>query len=145
MATSQIIVSGTITQSPPPVTGTTIAASPVGTVPAGTTQIPILLTPSPKQSLKRASGNKVLSSPSSFQTLSGLGSTDDVTNCDTLYLKCDANILVQLTVTNPAGGTFVSTVSLYGTLIQEFATNAYLVGIALQGTANVEYIISGPS
>ena len=145
MAVAQLIVSGTITQSPPSVVGTTISASPLGTVPAGVTQIPLVLSLSPKPSAKRASGNKVLNSPSSFQAISGIGPTDDVVNCDTLYLKSDSNILVQLTIVNPAGGTFTSTISLYGMMMMEFATNAYCTGISAQGNANLEYLFSGPS
>lgn len=143
---SQIQVNGSITQSPPNVVGTTISAWPNGTVPAGTIQIPLLLTPSPKQSARCAKGSRVLNSPSSFQVISGLGATDDVTTADTLYLKCDGPIQLQLTMVNPAGGSpIVSVVNLFGSCLLEFPSAGYLTGLAAQGNANLEFLISGPA
>lgn len=143
---SQLLVSGSITQGPQSVTGTTVQATAVGTVPAGVTQIPLLLTPSPKQSSRRSSGNKVLASPGSFQTISGLGATDDVTTADTLYIKADGPVQLQLTQQNlNTGSPVVSVVNLYGTMLLELPTGGYLTGLAAQGACNLEYLFSGPA
>ena len=145
MSTAQLILGGTITIAPPSVVGTTISASAVGTVPAGTTQVPLQLTPPTKQSGVQTHKKKTLSSPSSFQVMTGIGATDDVTTADTLYLKADGPIQVQLTMQNPAGGSpIVSVIPLYGSLLLEFPTPGLLTGISLMGSCNVEMLASGP-
>ncbi len=145
MATRQLLLAGSITVSPQSVVGTTLSSSPLGTVPAGVTQIPFSATPSPKPSSRMGGGSKVLSSPSAFQTISGLGPTDDVTTADTIYVKSDAPIQLQLTMQNLIGGTVVSVVNVYGTFWIELPPNGYATGLAAQGNANLEVIISGPA
>ncbi len=145
MSNAQLILGGTLTLAPPSVVGTTISASPIGTVPAGTTQIPVQLTPGTKQSGVQTHKKKTLNSPSTFQVMTGIGATDDVTTADTLYLKVDGPIQVQLTMQNPAGGSpIVSVVPLYGTMMLEFPTPGLLTGLSLQGSCNVEMLASGP-
>ncbi len=146
MATRQLLLAGSITVSPQSVVGTTLSSSPLGTVPAGVTQIPFSATPSPKPSSRMGGGSKVLSSPSAFQTISGLGPTDDVTTADTIYVKSDAPIQLQLTMQNLGGGSpVVSVVNVYGTFWIELPPSGYATGLAAQGSANLEVIISGPA
>ena len=122
MPSQVLVLSGTLTVSPPSVTGTTIAASPSGTVPAGVSQVPLATNPPTKQSaVQTGLRHKSLNSSGSFQILSGLGATDDVTTADTIYVKSDAPIQLRLTQVNPAGGSpIVSIVNLFGMLFQEF-------------------------
>jgi len=142
-----LALSGSLTASPPSVTGTTLQPTPAGFVPQGVSQTPLALNPSTKQSaVQTGLRHKSLSSPSSMQAISGLGTGGDVTTADTLYLKSDAPIQVQLTQQNLAGGSpVVSVVNLYGTLLLEFPPSGYLTGIEAQGTANLEILISGPA
>jgi len=148
MGQAQIIVSGTVTVMPLTVAGTTTSVSPQGSLPAGSVQIPLSTTPSPKPSNRRAVGSVYLQSPSSFQTLHGVGTSENVTTGDFLLLTTDGPIQLQLTMQDYAAagvGTTVSTVYVYGQLHLELPPSGYLVGLAAQGTANVEYTISGPA
>lgn len=144
---SQLQINGSLIQSPPSVVGTTVSAYPSGVVPSSVSQEPIALTPSPKQSpVCTGLRHKYLNSPGSMQVLTGLGTNDDVTNADTLYLKSDAPILVQLTNANPAGGSpLVSIIPVFGTILMEFPTPGLLQGISAQGSANLSMLVSGPN
>ena len=142
----QLRVSGQIVQSPSCVQEAPSYACAGIPVPAGVTSIPLSLTPTTKPSVKHAGGNKALSSPSSFQAIGGLGATDDVTMADTVYIKSDAPVQIQLTQQNLAGGSaVVSVVNLGGSGLWEFPVGGYLTGLAAQGTCNLEYLISGPA
>lgn len=147
MATRQLLLSGSITVSPQSVVGTTLAASANGTVPAGVTQIPFAATPSPKPSSRMGGGNKVLNSPSAFQSISGLGPTDDVTTADVLFVKSDGPVQLQLTQQNLStpGGFITSVVNLFGTTWIEFPSGGYLTLLSAQGACNLEVLISGPA
>jgi hypothetical protein len=143
--TRQLLLSGTLTVTPPNVVGTPTSAFLSGFLPKGTSQIPISSTPSPKQSVKMSGGNKSVNA-SSFQTISGLGATDDVTTADTIYLESDAIMQVQITQQNPAGGSpIVAVLNLYGSMWVEFPATGYATGLAAQGVGNLEVLISGPA
>jgi hypothetical protein len=146
LQTRQLILSGTLSVTPPSVVGTPTSSFPFGFIPKGTSQIPLATTPSPKQSVKMSGGNKSVASPGAFQTISGLGATDDVTTADTVYIESDAIMQIQITQQNPAGGSpIVSVVNLYGTMWIEFPATGYATGLAAQGTGNLEVLISGPA
>lgn len=140
-------LSGSLSVTPPSVTGTTLAASPNGTVPAGASQVPLVLNPPTKQSaVQTGIRHKSLNSSGGMQVISGLGTGDDVTTADTLYIKTDAPITLQLTTQNPAGGSaLVSVVPLGGSAVWEFPFGGYLIGLSAQGVANLEILISGPA
>jgi hypothetical protein len=144
---AQVLVSGSLTVSPPTVVGTVLSSSPLGTVPAGVSQVPLVLSMSPKQSaVNTGLRHKALNSPSSFVTLSGLGASDDVTTADTLYLKSDSAIQIRLTMQDPAGGSpIVSIETLIGLKVQEFPQAGYLTLLEAMGIANLELMISGPA
>jgi hypothetical protein len=148
MATAQLILSGTLTLTPTAVVGTTTSVSPQGTVPAGTDQIPLVLTPNPKPSAKRANGNKLSTSAyGTFVAVSGIGATDNVQTADTLLVTTDAPLQLQLTLQNLAAGgvgTVTSVVSVYGTQLFQFPPAGLLVGLAAAGSGNLEYLASGP-
>ena len=147
MSSSVIQISGQLTQSPPGVTGTTIGAGlGQGGVPQSVSQEPLALSPPVKQSaVCTGLRHKSLNSSGSFQTLTGLGTSDDVTTADTIYLKSDAPIQVQVTQQNPAGGSpIVSVLNIIGTYLQEFPAGGYATGITAQGIANLSVLFSGP-
>ena len=148
MGQAQLTLSGQVTVMPLTVTGTNAAVGPQGTLPAGTTQVPLSTTPSPKPSNRRAVGSTYLSSPSAFQTIRGVGAGDDVATADFLSVTSDAPVEVELTMQDyDAGGagTTVSVVYLYGSMHLEFPSSGYLVGLRAKGAANLEYLISGPA
>jgi hypothetical protein len=146
VAGAVITLGGSLTVSPPTVVGTVVSSSPANTVPAGVSQVPLTLSVSPKQSpVNTGLRHKLLASPSSFVTLSGLGSGDDVTTADTLYIKSDAPIQIRQTMQNPAGGSpIVSIETLGGVKFQEFPASGYLTLLEAMGSANLEVFISGP-
>jgi hypothetical protein len=126
--------------------GTQTSASPGSALPAGTDQVPLTVTPSPKPSAKRANGNKYNSSAfGTYVPVSGIGASDNVTTCDTLIVTTDAPIALQLTLQNLGGsGTITSVVYAYGMQILQFPPGGYLVGLAAAGSGNLEYVLSGP-
>ncbi len=126
---SNVVLSGSIT------------AGPVGSsgFPAGVASFAIGTTPDPKGFTVSASGVKLLNSPSSFQALPGLGTGQDVTNADFLYLKANSSVVVRIT---QAGGS-VQLITIQGTLILEFPATAYLNLVEVEGSATLEYFISG--
>ena len=140
MAANIITLTGTLNQAP------TVVVAAQTTIPSTVRQIPLVTNPNPKQSAKCANGNKFVNSPSSFQTLSGVGATDDVTTADFLWLKADAAIQLQLTQQNLNGGANITQiVNVLGNFMCEFPTGGLLLGVAIQGSANVEYLASGPT
>ncbi len=120
----------------------TISAGPQGSsgFPAGIASFAIATTPDPKSFSVSASGIKALNS-TSFLELAGLGTDQDVTNCDFLYLKATSPITVRLT---QAGGD-VQLITIQGTLILEFPSTAYLNLVEIKGSSTVEYFLSGPT
>ena len=137
MSSANLTIAGTITQAPIAVTDQTF--------PAGTTQIPLVSNPSPKVSAQRSSGSRNISSTASFTPVSGVGPTDDVTRGDFIYFKCDAPCQLQLTQADPAGGADIaSIINIQGLCMIEFSPSGYLKTLAVKGTANIEYLISGP-
>jgi hypothetical protein len=141
-----LTLSGSLSCAPPSVTGTTLQPTPQGFVPQGVSQTPISLNPPTKQSaVQTGLRHKSLSSPSGYQTISGLGTGDDVTTADTIYVKTDAPILLRVTQVNPAGGTTVSVLNLFGTYLQEFRSDGLATLLEAEGTADLEVLISGPA
>lgn len=120
-----------------------ITAGPAGGsgFPGGIASFSLATTPDPKGFSVCAHGQKLLSSPSSFQTVPGLGTGQDVVNGDFLYLKSNAPITVRLT----QAGMSVQLVGLNGTMILEFPATAYLNLVEVEGSASIEYFISGQS
>jgi hypothetical protein len=147
MATAQLILSGTLTLTPQSVVGVTSSVSALGSVPGGTDQVPLALSPNPKPSAKRANGNKFSSSTyGTYVAVTGIGASDNVTTCDTLLVVSDAPIALQLTLQNLGGsGTITSIVPIQGMQLFQFPPGGYLVGLAAAGSGNLEYLASGPA
>jgi hypothetical protein len=146
MAAAQILLTGTLTLTPQSVQGTTTSVSAQGTIPAGTVQTGLATTPNPKNSAKQARGYKTNTSAyGTYVALSGVGATDNVTTADTVYIRTDGPVQVQLTIQNLGGsGTITSVVPVYGTFLWEAPSGGYCTGIAIAGAADVEYVVSGP-
>jgi hypothetical protein len=147
MATAQILLNGTLTVTPTSVLGTVTSASQQGTIPSGSVQVPLSTSPNPKPSAKQTRGYKTSSSAfGTYAALSGVGASDNVATADTLWMRSDAPLQVQLTLQNLGGsGTVTSVVPLNGTMLLEFPFGGYCVGIEVAGAGDIEYIASGPA
>jgi hypothetical protein len=144
LATLQIIVNGSITVGPQGATSTYGGVIPV---PAETRQIYESTSPSPKPSAKQGGGSRFNQSAlGTFIPITGLGTNDNVTTCDFLYIKTDAPAQLQLTMQNLQGGSsVVSVVNIVGEQKYEFPPSGYLTGLAIAGSCNYEAFISGPA
>jgi len=135
----QIVITGSVVVGP---------ASPVsdGAFPSSIDTVQLASTPNPKQS-QVCSGtiSRFLNVASpSWATLSGVGAADTVTRADTLYLRCNSPIKVRLTQADKDGGAdIVSIVEVHGVLLQEFPQNGCLKLLEAQGSATLEYFVSG--
>lgn len=106
------------------------------------------LTPSPKV-WSAASGvlqRQVSQAAPGFLALSGVGPTDTVQRGDTLYFRSNGPVVLRLSYvdpTNPLGPPLQAVVPVQGLLLQEFSTPSPLVGLEVQGSAQIEYLITG--
>tara|TARA_Y100000034_G_C6819181_1_gene368767 strand:+ start:274 stop:462 length:189 start_codon:yes stop_codon:yes gene_type:complete len=60
-----------------------------------------------------------------------------------LYFKSDAPLTLRLTTDDGAGGDVVAVVPIHGLAIMEFNSTNFLKTLEAQGTAKVEYFLSG--
>jgi hypothetical protein len=86
---------------------------------------------------------RVLSSPSAFVTLDGVGAAATVTQGDFLYFKCDGQLDLRLTQDDGASGTTVQVVPVHGIVILEFPSTKALELLEAQGSGKIEYLVSG--
>lgn len=118
-----------------------------GSFPSGNTSIPVSLSGgSCGKAINVETGAMLanVQSPSSFQALPGIGSAGPVTQAVTLYINSPTQVLVQLTMANPAGGSdIVSVVPLQGIALWEFPSNGYVKSVGVQGASTVQYYASG--
>lgn len=112
--------------------------------PAGSLNIPLALSCTPK-AYAVATGNVVnVQSPSSFEAIPGIGAGGIVTLGSTLYVKTSQQVLMQLTNANPAGGAaLVSVIPVVGLQVMEFPSNGSLTGLAFEGSGTIEYWVGG--
>lgn len=85
-----------------------------------------------------------LASPSAFVVLAGIGATQPVTRGDFLYLRCDSAITLRITHDDGAGGSTVVSIPVHGLYIYEFQDTKFLKALEAQGSALLEYFVSGP-
>lgn len=101
--------------------------------------------PKPAQAMT-GSMQRLLISPAAFVMLSGIGATDNVQRCDTLYFRADAPMKLRLTFADPAGGAdIVSVINVQGSYFMETPPNGYIKTVEAQGSARIEYAASGLS
>lgn len=104
--------------------------------------------PSPKP-FSTASGvltRRIAQAAPGFVPLSGVGPTDTVQRGDLLYLRSDSQLLVRMSQTdplNPLGPALVRDLIVSGLLIVEFPSASPLVLLEAQGSATIEYLITG--
>lgn len=82
----------------------------------------------------------------SFATLQGVGTGDAVERGDLLYLRSDAQLLLRLSQTDPLaplGPPLVRELFTVGLVIVEFPASSPLVLLEAQGSATIEYAITG--
>jgi len=81
----------------------------------------------------------------SWVTLSGVGATDTVTKCDTIYIRSNGPLTMELTTDDGTGTNtnVVSLIPLNGLALLEFNENKWLKLVRLSGTATIEYFACG--
>jgi hypothetical protein len=110
--------------------------------PAGIVNTQFELRP-PNKSAAVSTGMQVrnLNSPSSYATLSGVGSDDAVTQGSFLYIRTQTSMLFRLTTNDTVD--VVSVIPVDGLCIIEFPAGKYLELLEAQGVGVVEYFASG--
>jgi hypothetical protein len=135
----QVAINGTILGGP---------VSPGAGFPQAIFTAVLATTPSPKP-FSAASGvltRRVNQAAPGFLTLSGVGPADAVVRGDTFYLRSDSQLLLRLSQTdplNPSGPALVRDVYVSGLCIIEFPASSPLVLLEAQGSATIEYLITG--
>jgi hypothetical protein len=114
-----------------------------GTFPASVFNTPLILTPNPKPwQVAEPTLTRRVSSPSSYKTLSGVGTNDTVTEATFIYLRTDANLLVRITQTIATVPT-TAVHSIRGLCILEFPDNEPVTLVEVQGTATIDFFAQG--
>jgi hypothetical protein len=114
-----------------------------GSFPSGVTNIPFGLNPPCNgKGYSVTTGVQVanVASPSAYASLGGIGSGGPVTHCTTLYLRVVTAVSVQLTFAN---STTIILPGVFGLLLLESAAGDEITGVAVEGTATVEYAAFG--
>lgn len=116
------------------------------TFPAATFSVPLRMSTTPKP-FGVATGvlTRNVASPAAYLTLSGIGAADTVTKGDVLYFKASGAVDLRLTTDDGAGGDVVAIVPVQGIVILEFSSSKYLKLVEVQGSASIEYFMSGQS
>jgi hypothetical protein len=86
---------------------------------------------------------RTVNSPAAYLTLDGVGETATVTQGDFLYFKSDGLMLLRLTQDDGAGSTTVQVVPVHGLVVLEFPSSRALELLEVQGTGQIEYLVTG--
>lgn len=116
--------------------------------PSALMNVPLATNPTPKPFSK---GTGVIQSAVStaspaFEPLSGVGPTDRVRQGSTLYFRCDNQLLLRISQTDPLAPSdppLQRLVYVQGLCIIEFPNGSPLVLLEAQGAATIEYLIVG--
>lgn len=111
--------------------------------PSSQSQVPLASYPAQKSSaVDGGFQHQNVSSPNAFVALSGLNTTDAVSQADTLYFKCQNPM--QIRVTFAGNSPTVSVLFVQGTVIIEAPTASnYMTLLEVMGTGPIEYLVSG--
>jgi len=112
----------------------------------GVSNIGLNLFPCPKSSQVDTGVNRrMINSPTTFVTLSGVGADDNVTQGDTLFVRCVSPVLLRVTFYNPnlPMSPWVSVIPLQGMILVEPPQNSYIMMLEVQGVGQIEYLVSG--
>jgi hypothetical protein len=114
--------------------------------PAALTTVPLSFRSNPK-SFGVASGvlTRQLNSSNAFVPLQGVGPTDTVTKADTLYLKSNGRIDLRLSIDDGSNGLDLRVITIDGLVVLEFDSSRSLKLLEAQGSATLEYFLSGQS
>lgn len=131
----QLILDGSIVTAPP--------GSGVGQFPGGAVTIPLVLSPSPKQSVVRSGPDVRQVSSNVYVTLTGVGADDAVTKANTVYLKTNSPMMVKATYDNTPDADIESEFPLFGIWIAEPGDTKYLKKVEVKGSGTIEFLVSG--
>jgi hypothetical protein len=110
--------------------------------PSGTTTIPFGLQPNPKgYSVDTGPQRPLINSPNAFQTLSGIGSGQSVTQASTFYLRT-GGLPFQVRLTY-LGDATPKVMYVSGVLLLEPPQQSPLTLVEVQGGGQIEYWASG--
>lgn len=84
---------------------------------------------------------RAISSPAAFVALEGTPGT--VPQANLLYLRSDAPVQVRMTFDDAPNPDIVSVVPVKGPLVMELEDARFLKLLEVQGTANIEYMLTG--
>lgn len=135
----QIVIAGTMIAGPPVVGGVFPSS-------IYTTQLALSQVPKPFSKASGVMQSTVQTAAPAFEPLQGVGPTDRVRQGDTLYLRCDAPILLRVSTVDPLaplGPPIVELNPVAGLYIREFPLGQRLVLLEAQGSATIEYAITG--
>lgn len=111
-----------------------------------TTPLSTSVSPKPFSEASGVMQRRVAVASPAFVVLQGVGPTDTVVRGDLLYLRCDAGLILRLSNQDPLaplGPPLVVTIPVMGLVILEFPASSPLVLLEAQGSATVEYAITG--
>lgn len=102
--------------------------------------------PKPFSSASGVLTQRVSQAAPGFLTLGGVGPSAAVTRGDLLYLRSDAQLLLRISQVdplNPAGPALAREMYVSGLVVLEFPSSSPLVLLEAQGSATIEYLITG--
>ena len=110
-----------------------------------TTNLGTSPTPKPFSAASGVLTRRVNVAAPGFQTLSGVGPTDAVVRGDLLYLRSDSQLLIRISQTDPLNplNTLLREIYIAGLVVLEFPSSSPLVLLEAQGSATIEYLITG--
>ena len=111
-----------------------------------TTPLQTSVSPKPFSAGSGVLTRRVAQASPGFTPLQGVGPTDAVVRGDLLYMRSDAALLLRVSTQDPLaplGPPIVVLVPISGLFIIEFPASSPLVLLEAQGSATVEYAITG--
>lgn len=111
-----------------------------------TTPLATSVVPKPFSTASGVMQRRVSVASPAFVTLQGVGPSDTVERGDLLYLRSDAPLILRLSNQDPLaplGPPLVVEVPVFGLVLLEFPASSPLVLLEAQGSATVEYAITG--
>lgn len=134
----QLSIAGTIIAGPPTV-ASGIFPSAIYTTQLGLSQNPRVFS--------KATGviqSRVETPTPGFEPLQGVGPTDRVRRGDVLYLRCDSALILRVSTFDPLGGPVIVELNpVLGLYVREFPLGQQLALLEAQGSATIEYAITG--
>lgn len=134
-----VSVQGSLSCGPPNCAG-------VGVFPSISMQdeLSLLINPKPA-SVATGILQQPITSPAAFVPLVGISATGPVTAADTLYFKCDGQVVLELTQDDGSGvTTTVNELTVQGLVVLEFPALNKLKALRIKGTSRIVYFGSGP-